>query len=190
MIKLARERMRTACEQAENLFGAAFFEEHVERVREFALELAPQVGADPEIVELAAYLHDAAAVADYSTVARHAEHGALLAAAFLAAHGYPADRAERVAQAIRSHSTPVDPAQSSPEEVCVSHGDAMAQIARPAYWIWYGATVRQLGFEDTRQWWRERVESHWSRLLPAAQATVEAPYRLTLALLDTSPKSP
>jgi uncharacterized protein len=186
VVEIAREHMRAACAAPENAFGEAFFTEHILVMHDCALLLAEHYGADREIVELAAFLHDIAAVRDFSSLPRHPERGAELAADLLAQHGYPAERIERVAQCIRAHSTPQDPAEVPVEVVCISHADAMAQIARPVYWLWYAFTVRKLGYEQGRQWYRERVESHWQTLDAPAKEALEAHHRLVRALLQVS----
>jgi HD superfamily phosphodiesterase len=60
--------VRETCQQPENAFGAAFFEQHILVVRDYGLKLAEVLSADPEVVTLAAYLHDLAAVQDFQAV--------------------------------------------------------------------------------------------------------------------------
>lgn len=184
IVEIARDRVRDACDRPENAFGKAFYQEHIQVMHDYALALADRTGADKEIVELAAYLHDVAAVLLFASLPRHPEEGAVWARRFLKEQAYPEDRIERVAKCILSHSAPVDPVQASLEEVCISNADAMSQIARPAYWLYYGFNVRKFGYEEGRVWWRDRVRSHWSALRPEARALVADPYRLTCALLE------
>ena len=57
-----REYVLDACKGSSNAFGPAFFEQHLLVVREYSGRLAQALGAEAEIVELAAWLHDIAAV--------------------------------------------------------------------------------------------------------------------------------
>jgi uncharacterized protein len=183
MIETARQYVLDRCGSDKNVFGPAFFEQHLLVVRAYALKLAAALGADAEIVELASYLHDLAAVGDISLIPEHHLLGADLAREFLRQHGCPSDRIEGVARCIASHSAPVQRGDGSPEEVCVSNADAMSQIVRPVYWLYYAFQVRRFDFETGRAWYRQRVDDNWNRLIPQARDTVEAEYRFTRDLL-------
>jgi uncharacterized protein len=161
-----RELVREECGREANVFGPAFFEEHVAVVADAATRLAGELGADAEIVELAAWLHDLAAVRDPATLPEHAARGAALAREILSAHGYPEERASRVAGAIAAHSVP---GGNSPEEICVSNADAVAQIARPAYWLYFAFHVRKLDFHAGRQWLEDLFAGRWKAMAPEAR---------------------
>ncbi len=171
-----REYVFDACRGDNNAFGPGFFEEHLLVVREYSGRLAKVFAADAEIVELAAYLHDIAAVQDFTALPKHPVLSAEIARAVLRDHGYPTERTERVAKCILSHSAPVQMGSGLPEEVCLSNADAMSQIVRPIYWLYYVFHVRQFGFAEGRDWLRQRVESNWAALIPPARALIEKEY--------------
>jgi uncharacterized protein len=171
-----REYVFDACQSDSNAFGLAFFEEHLLVVREYSGPLAQALGADAEIVELAAYLHDIAAVQDFAALPKHPILSAETARKVLRDNGYATERIERVAQCILSHSAPVQIGKGSPEEVCLSNADAMSQIVRPVYWLYYVFRVRQFGFAEGREWLRQRVENNWAVLIPPARALIEKEY--------------
>ncbi len=72
---------------------------HVERVKRLAVYLAKKEGADVEIVEKAAELHDIARDKE-----NHSIEGAKIAREILRSHGYDDDFIERVAHCIESHA--------------------------------------------------------------------------------------
>ena len=172
-----REYVFRECNNSRNAFGPAFFEQHLSVVVEYAKRLGEVLGADLEIVELAGWLHDIAAVQDVAALPRHPALSAEVARRLLLGRGYPAERTERVAAYIASHSAPVQMANGSAEEVSVSNADAIAQIVRPAYWLYFAFRVRQLGFTEGRDWLRQRVENNWAALIPPARAMIEKEYR-------------
>lgn len=97
---------------------------HTDRVRRLALTIARAEGADPEIVELAAILHD---VDDFKFSGD--EHAAArYARRTLAELGYDAERAEHVASIVDTLSfkgANVDDAMASVEGRCVQDADRL-----------------------------------------------------------------
>jgi hypothetical protein len=164
-----RERVRAECLTESNRFGPAFFDQHLAVVVERGLRLAARIGADPVVVEAAGWLHDLAAIRDLTTVPTHAADGAPIARALLSELGWPPDRAEAVARTVAAHSAPGARGQVTPEELCLSHADVLAQIARPLYWCHYVYGVRGLSFTAGAEWLRSRAEVTWQALIPEAR---------------------
>ena len=82
---------------------------------------------------------------------------------------------------VAKHSQPL--ASGAAEEICLSNADALAQIARPAYWLWFAFNVRKLGFAEGREWLRGLYQKNWSALIPAAQALGSAAHERATSLL-------
>jgi uncharacterized protein len=183
LLDTIKDYVLAECRQPQNVFGEAFFEEHILLVRDYARRLAEVLSADPEIVTLAAFLHDIAAVQDFAAVPQHHLLGAEAARELLLRQNYPPERAERVAACIRAHNSPLAEGAGSPEEVCLSNADAMAQIARPVYWLFYAFRIRKNDFSAGRVWLREWYEKKWGLLIPPAQELIAEEYRLACALL-------
>ncbi len=171
-----RDYVAGECKSSKNAFSPAFFDEHLSVVARYAVELGRALGADLEIIELAAWMHDLSAVQDFAALPRHAALSAEIARKILAERGYPAHRLERVAACIASHSAPVQIGSGSLEEVCVSNADAISQIVKPSYWHYYIFKVREFGFAEGRDWLRQRVAGHWAALIPQARDLIEAQY--------------
>lgn len=178
-----QEFVHKACQRNENIFGPSFFDQHLAVVARFATSLAGRLGADVEVVELAAYLHDLSAILDSTTIPNHPRLSADLAAQLLLERGYPQTRASQVARAISTHSDPLPLGKASPEEVCVSNADAAARILRPAYWMYFAFGIRRYGFEEGREWLRSLIEKQWGQLIEPAKELVGARYGATLDLL-------
>lgn len=183
LIALAREHAREACNRAENIFGPAFFDEHLSVVADCGLQLAGPLGADREAVEIAAYLHDLSAVCDPGTLATHARDSALRARQLLAERAAPGEIVERVAGAISTHSEPLPIGSASPEAVCLSNADAAARIARPAYWLYFAFSVRRQSFGDGRAWVRDLLVRQWKAMIRPAREMVAAEYEIALRVL-------
>lgn len=169
IISTIRDYVHQACRLSENIFGPAFFDEHLAPVAHRAAQLAAALHADTEIVALAAWLHDLSAVLDSTTIPEHARLSAEMAARVLADHGYPSARAALVSSAIAPHSNPIGLGAASPEAVSISNADALARLDRPAYWLYFAFAVRKLPFAEGRQWLRALIERQWPLLIPPAR---------------------
>lgn len=186
IVRNVRDFVLSACQEETNAFGSAFFEQHLLLVRDYALRLAATLAADIEIVELAAYLHDLAAIRDFSTLSDHAAKGAAIARSLLAELKFPAARIHRIERCIAIHCSPLSFGAAPIEEVCLSNADAMAQIANPVYWLHYAFGVRQFDFDRGLRWFSERIESHWERLIEPAKDMIEEEYWLATRLCGSA----
>ncbi len=179
-----RELVRSECFLDSNRFGRAFFDQHLETVVRYGGELAARLGADPEVVALAGYLHDLSAVRDLASVPTHHLDGAHIARELLHAHGWSLGVTDAVCRCIESHSAPVAMGQGTLEEVCVSNADVMSHIARPAYWFFYLYRVRGMQYAEGLSWLRTRVERLWSGLTEDARAIVATEYAAAVRILE------
>lgn len=66
-----KEYVFSECQSSKNAFGPAFFEQHLAVVAAYAKRLGGVLGADLEIIELAAWLHDLSAVQDIAALPKH-----------------------------------------------------------------------------------------------------------------------
>jgi uncharacterized protein len=173
-----RDFAANECLKPGNLLSPAFFDQHILPVADFGRGLATQIGADCEIVEISAYLHDISAVQDIASMPVHNVDSARIAAELLTKGNYPPQSVERVQQCIRAHTVPLHLGEASLEEVCISNADAVAQIARLPYWLYFAFVVRKLGFSEGREWLRARVETNWNALIEPARRLIEKEYKL------------
>ncbi len=77
--------------------------EHTLRVRQLCLLLGTKEGADLEVLEAAALLHDIGRPEEEVTGESHAKVGANMAVAFLATTSFPKEKLPLVASTIRTH---------------------------------------------------------------------------------------
>ena len=177
------EFVREACQRRENVFGPSFFDQHLVVVAQCAASLAVRLGAEVEVVSLAAYLHDLSAVYDPATMLDHAQVSADLATRMLSGKGCAQSLVGSVARSIAAHSEPIPIGSASPEEICISNADAAARVLRPAYWMYFVFEIRKYDFEAGRQWLRALIERQWRKLIEPARELVGERYAATLRLL-------
>ena len=103
-----------------------FWNEHIKYVVSEALSLADEFGADKEIVELGALLHDIALIKKVGERKDHHINGEILAKEILSKHGYDGDKMARVLACVRNHRSSKN--ANSIEEVCVCDADILAHF--------------------------------------------------------------
>jgi uncharacterized protein len=113
--------------------------EHVTTVVTLALKLAELTGADAEIVEAAAWLHD---VRKYKDRDRHPLTGADFAREFLPTTDFPPEKIEAVAQAIADHmGLWRDEPLTVLESQVLWDADKLAKIGLTAIFHWTGFSL-------------------------------------------------
>jgi uncharacterized protein len=182
MIEQYKQIIKDRCHAPENKFGTMFFEQHVLMVEKYARMLADILKADKEVVLAAVYLHDMAAVSDFSRLAEHPVLGAAMAEPVLKDSGFPREKISAVQRCIETHSVPVAIGQGTLEQVCMSNADAMSQIANPLYWLYYAFNVRQFDYGMGRTWYNDRINTNWAKLIEPAQTILEPEYAYALQL--------
>lgn len=101
-----------------------YWEQHIKLVVKEALILADEYGADKEIVELGALLHDIALVSEVGTRAEHHTNGKIIADRLLSEYGYPDDRKQRVLGCVLHHRSSKN--AKNLEELCVANADIIS----------------------------------------------------------------
>ena len=101
-----------------------FWEQHIKLVVKEALILADEYGADKEIVELGALLHDVALISEVGTRSEHHVNGKIISERLLKEYGYPDDKKERVLGCVLHHRSSKH--AENLEELCVADADIIA----------------------------------------------------------------
>ena len=124
--QVRNELLRRNQEYIEKVDSYDFWNNHIKFVVEEALKLASVYGADKEIVELGALLHDIALVSNVGTKADHHTNGAKIAEEILTNLKYPQDRKERVVNCVLHHRSSRN--AENIEELCVCDADILAHF--------------------------------------------------------------
>lgn len=175
--------VQDACRAETNVFGYGIWSHHVAQVVVIGRRLAEMRGADVEIVTLAALLHDYAGIRDQALYEDHHRHGAEDARRLLAARGYPADRAEAVAQCILAHRGSVPLARTSIEAECLADADAATHFCSVPSLLHMVYTQRRMDIDAGAAWVRAKLVRSWAKLTPQAQALMRADYEAALRTL-------
>ena len=178
--------VRTACMRETNIFGYGIWTHHITQVVYYAKLLARLCGGDEEVVELAALLHDYAAVKDEALYAEHHIHGPAEAEKLLRALGYPADTIEAVKYCIATHRASVPSQRQSIEAQCLADADALAHIEQVPSLMRMVYVQRGLDIDEGTRWVRAKLERSWNKLSPLAQEMIREKYMAVLQTLTVA----
>lgn len=176
--------VREACAADTNIFGYGIWTHHIVEVVRFGKRLARLCGADEEVVELAALLHDYAAVKDESLYADHHIHGPLEAEKILLTLGYTPEKIEAVKHCIATHRASVALQRQSIEAQCLADADAMAHIAQVPSLMRMVYVERGLDIDEGTRWVRAKLQRSWNKLSPLARQMIAEKYDAVLKILD------
>jgi uncharacterized protein len=135
-----------------------------------------RTGADAEIVEIAALLHDYASIKDYSLYEDHHVHGAREAEALLRRLSYPEEKIDQVKYCIYCHRGSVLMDKATKEAICVSDADAMSHFAAIPSLYYLAFTKQGMDVDAANQWLAAKLERSWQKLSPAGKTIVKDQY--------------
>jgi len=159
-----------ACTQESNIFGYGIWTHHITLVVRHSRDLCTLFNADPEIVELAALLHDYASIRDETLYEDHHVHGPLEAEKLLSKYDYPPEKIEAVKECIASHRGSVSGEPMTPEAACLANADALAHIEQVSSLLHLVFVRRGMGIDEGTAWVRAKLKRSWAKLNPQVQA--------------------
>ncbi|MFL7837654.1 MAG: HD domain-containing protein [Candidatus Promineifilaceae bacterium] len=132
--------------------------EHVTSVVSLAKKLAQLTGADKDVVEAAAWLHDIRKVSGSA----HAVQGAEFASAFLKETDFPPEKIDRVAEAIREHiGLWLEEPLTNLEAMVLWDADKLAKIGLTAVFHWIGGSLAGSEIKDIRALIQDMKQVDW-----------------------------
>lgn len=139
-----------------------FWNEHIKYVVSEALSLTDEFGADKEIVELGALLHDIALITRVGERKDHHINGEILAKEILMRHGYDGDKTAKVLACVRNHRSSKN--ADSIEETCVCDADILAHFDNIP--MIFNNILRQssANLDDVRKKLKESLEKDYNDL--------------------------
>ena len=127
-MKKIRTELLKRCNIYNEKYGYDFWNDHIKYVVKNSVELAKKYGADIEIVELSALLHDIAMPSEIGPREEHNIYGTQIADELLTKLNYPEDRKERVKECVLRHRGSKDLPRNTIEEQCVADADVIAHF--------------------------------------------------------------
>ena len=171
-----RRIVEEACKQETNKYGYGIWSHHIVLVVKYGKLLAQRLEADPEIVEIAALLHDYASIKEESLTPDHHLHSAQEADKILRSFGYPEDKITAVKQCIVSHRGSRNVEKQTAEAVCLASADAIAHIDQIPSLFYLVFVQHQMEIDEGTAWVRAKLERSWNKLCPEGKEMIKDKY--------------
>lgn len=175
--------VEAACASDSNIFGYGIWTHHITQVAGNARRLAPQFHADPEVVEIAALLHDYAGINDAALHQDHHIHGPVVAERILRTLNYPAEKIAMVQECIATHRASIRVETRSAEGDCLATADAIAHIEHVPSLLYYVFVQRRMGIDEGTEWVKQKLQRSWQKVSPQVQVTMQEQYEAALRTL-------
>ncbi|WP_243129214.1 HD domain-containing protein [Hathewaya massiliensis] len=183
LIDIVSKIVEEQCKSKDNIFGYSGWTCHIVSVVKHAKILAKRMGADEEIVELAALLHDYASVKDKNMYEEHHIYGAIEAEKILKELDYPQEKIEVIKDCILCHRGSVRKKQKTKEAVCVASADAMAHIDQVPSLLHLVYHNRKMDVKEGAEWVSRKLERSWNKLCPEAKEIMKEKYESAKVVL-------
>lgn len=173
------------CENYKEKHGYDFWNDHIKYVVKNSIELAKKYGADVEIVELGALLHDIAMPSELGPREEHNVYGVQIADELLTQLNYPEDRKERVKECVLRHRGSKDLPRNTIEEECVADADVLAHFdcIPSVFHLAFGKNELDLSIEEGTEFVKKKLERDYNKLSDRTKVELEDRYENIMKIL-------
>ncbi|MDD5253518.1 MAG: HD domain-containing protein [Candidatus Nanoarchaeia archaeon] len=154
--------------------GDSWSYSHMVSVVKYANQLAEKLGADKEIVEISAWLHDITRIK--GNPENHHISGPIEAERILRELNYPQDRIDKVKHCINAHRGSQSIKRETLEAECVASADAMDHFDNLPTLLYVAYVKKQMSIEEGRISVRNKLERSWNKLIPEAKEIILPKY--------------
>ena len=176
VIREVKQIVEKACSRDTNVFGYGIWTHHILQVVKIGKKLAERFGADSEIVEIAALLHDYAGIKDHSMHKEHHIQGAIEAGKILKDLNYPEQKIEAVKHCIENHRGSIPGKRGTLEAECLASADAIAHIENVPSLFYLAYAKFDRGIEEGADWIRKKLTRTYKKINPEFRHLVEEKY--------------
>lgn len=179
---LVKNYVESECRKPTSKYGYQIFEFHFGLVVKYARTLSEELGADTEIVTLAAWLHDIGSVVN----GRKDHHliGAEIAEKKLAELSYPADKTKLVVDCILHHRGSTNSKRETLEEKIVAEADAMSAFDSIGGLFEAAFTYEKLNQEEAEKSVMKKLQNKYRQLhFAKSKAIIKPKYDAAMLLL-------
>lgn len=178
-----KEELIIRCEKSKEKDGYNFWDEHIKYVVDNAINLAEKYGADVEIVELGALLHDIAMPSEYGEREEHNIYGAEIAEELLTKLNYPKEKIECVKSCVLNHRGFKDRPRNTIEEQCVADADVIAHFDCIPSLFALAYKEMNLPIQDGAEYVKKKLERDFNKLSAISRELLKDRYENIIKVL-------
>jgi uncharacterized protein len=173
-----------ACTLETNIYGYGIWSHHIKPMLPISRDLAEIMGADLEIVTIAALLHDYAGIINKDNHVNHHILGAKAASQILNKENYSQDKIVQIMNCIENHRSSVVMSKNSKEEICVADADAIVHIDQIESLFYVVYKQMDLSIDDGKNWITEKINRDWMKLSETGKEYIQDKYEHVLGILE------
>ena len=184
ILKTVRTKVKKACYSPSNKFTYTVWPYHILPVVEHSLSLGKKMDVDLEALELAAYLHDYAALTDADLYDEHHIHGTRMAEEILTKLNFPEDKINLVKECIKVHRGSRNDNKESTEAKVLASADAMSHITELADMFYLTFGVHGYYTEEGVRWLKNKLERSWQKIMPEGKKLIQEDYNIATKIIE------
>ena len=184
IISEVKRIVKAANDSPKNKYGKTVWPYHLELVVRYALALGRKLKTDLEVLELAAYLHDFAALKEAKNDKEHHIIGARLAGELLAKLGLEKEKIAAVKECILRHRGSVPLKKKTLEAKIISSADAMSHFyyIPDMFFLAYG--VHRLETDEGARWLMEKLRRSYKKIMPEGREMIKKDKKIFFEILN------
>lgn len=171
-----REFVKQEC--SKTTITRELYENHIVLVADYGARLSKLLKADSEVVELASYLHDFSVVYQFEHHYDHAIKSGNMIEGLLSQFKFPDETIRRVNEVIAQYDKATPSKEASNEALCLLNADAMSQLAKPLFWLYYGYTVKNKSYLQGIKSYLKWMDRQWEMMIEPAKEMMAKEYEL------------
>ena len=188
IVEKVKEELLKRCQIYKEKNGYDFWGDYIQYVVKNAVYLAKKYGADIEIVELGALLHDIAMPSEYGERDKHHIYGAEIAEKLLSQYGYPKEKIEQVKNCVLNHRGSQDRPRNTIEEQCIADADVMAHFDCIPSLFHLVYKEKQMNIDEGTEYVKKKLERDYNKLSSRTREELKDRYENMMKVLFVEEK--
>jgi uncharacterized protein len=181
IVEKVRKFVEEECKKPNANYPTAY-KDHFIPVHNYARQLAEKLGADTEIVEISAWLHDIGSIL-YERKNHHIT-SAEIAEKKLKEFGYLEDKIKKVKKCILNHRGSVNNNKKTLEEQIIADADSLSHFDSLGGLFHAAFICEKLNLEDAQKSVLEKLERSWNKItLEESRKLIKPKYDAAMLLL-------
>ena len=179
--KIVQEHVLEESKKETNEFKGAYIEHFVPVVK-YAKKLAQELGADEEVVEIAAWLHVIGSV--HGETELHHEYGRYYAQKYLTELDYTQEKIDMVKHCIHAHRGSQNIERETLETQIVADADAMSHIYDVVSLFRLAFKQKKMKTGEAREFVKGKLQRSYTKLSNYGRGFVEEYYNAAMIVLN------